>query len=491
MGDAKQYRIKTFPKGDSLWRVDWISGIRLNPNALSEQLITVFFTRLHVSNELESGDPLSNHNLSKDHYFADIGVGVLPLVWIGSVWRNGHLVEENIEPPTSDFVVDTTHAKFIKLSSTVDKGGKSYQILPLHQYPVGIEAWKRINSSLLIALPYKGDPIGLLIPALEVIRFYYIYSSYSARAIFFGQYEKLLREPTTFDSATGVVKTFLHWFCKQSDAWLLARYKASPLMQERAIKIHEWNQLENINKFSSEPINASFFPFDGKSRLTAECKQIVGDDGVKRFIAVRLKRCSAAMPFSDVHLEVEDKPTDIVEIEERKPIWARTWPHGIEEIPKELDHSGEPDKRYFPIDIGVLESRFSDLEGKKLFVVRKKSDKPKGNAIARPAEKPKTGVGTSDGTYGESNTAKGNVRVDVSFREDNNLKTDLDSFIAALEYLRTSESMSVITIPVGEGSFKHKEETISCSSQASQHTVGQVLLLYLMRKGVSELSQES
>lgn len=106
MGDAKQYRIKTFPKGDSLWRVDWISGIRLNPNALSEQLITVFFTRLHVSNELESGDPLSNHNLSKDHYFADIGVGVLPLVWIGSVWRNGHLVEENIEPPTSDFVVD-------------------------------------------------------------------------------------------------------------------------------------------------------------------------------------------------------------------------------------------------------------------------------------------------------------------------------------------------------------------------------------------------
>lgn len=468
MDDATRYQISTFPTDDNLWRIDWMAGIRSNPHATSEQLITVFLTRLNTSNDLRSVDPLKKQNLSKIHVSADIGVGLLPLVWIGSVWRNGYLVEKNIEHSTGNFEVDTTLAKFCEFSALIDKGDKECRIIPAYEYPIGIEAWKKISRSPLIALPYKNDPIGLLIPAIEVIRFYYIYSSYSARSLFFGEYDKLLREPTSFDPVTKIVKTFLHWFCRESDAWMLARYKASPLMQRRATQIHEWVQLESVNRSTFTPSHTAFFPFDGKTRLTAAIKPILSEDGVRRFLAVRLKRCTASMPFSDVHLEIETKPTNPEEAEERKPIWGRIWPYGLNDIPKKFDHSGEPDKRYFPINIGTFEDRFAALDGKKLIVVRKPSNKLKGKALVRTPDEPKKGVGTSDGTYGENHTAKGNVRVDVTSQEDNSLKTDIDSFIVALEYLRNKESMTVTTIPVAAGSYTYRDETVSHFQQTRE-----------------------
>ncbi len=461
MDDAKSYQISTFPTDDNLWRIDWMDGIHKNPHAPSEQLITVFLTRLNTSND-QSIDPLSNQNLSKFHDLADIGVGLLPMVWIGSVWRNGYLVENNIKHSTGNFQVDTTLAKFCSFSALTDKGDKECRIIPAYEYPTGIEAWMRISRSPLIALPYKNDSLGLLIPAIEVIRFYYIYSSYSARALFFGQYDKLLREPTSFDPVTKIVRTFLHWFCRKSDAWVLARYKASPLMQKRATQIHEWVQVESINRSSFTPSHIPFFPFDGKTRLTAAFKPILGEDGVKRFLAVRLKYCTASMPFSDVHLEIETKPTNPEEAEERKPIWGRFWPYSLDDISKNFDHRGEPDKRSFPIDIGIFEDRFAALEGKKLIVVRVTSDKQKGKAVVLSSDDLKKGVGTSDGTYGENNTAKGNVRVDVSSQEDNSLKTHLHSFIAALEYLRkNNEALRVTTISVGAGSYPYQKEIVS------------------------------
>lgn len=461
MDDARQYKISTFPDDGNLWRIDWMGGIRLNPHARSEQLITVFLTRLGVSNETSRIDPLSNKSLTKEHKLADIGVGLLPLVWIGSVWRNGHFVENNIEYSIGRFDVNTTQAIFTDLSSTVDKNDVPCRVIPAFQYPLGIVAWGRVKNSPLMALPYKNDPMGLLIPAIEVIRFYYIYSSHSARAIFFGKYADLQRKPAVYETGTGVVKILLHWPARQSDAWLLARYKSSLLMQERAKQIHKWVQLESINQFASNPSRQSFFPFDGKTNLTAVCRPIVGEDGKERFLAVRLKRCTAVMPFTDVELEIEDRPDDPVEAEDRKPIWGKIWPYGLEDNAKNFNNSKEPDKTYFPINIGVFEERFAALDGKKLVVVRKISDKPKASVVVRQSENKKIGVGTSDGTYGESDTAKGNVIVDVTSQEDGSRKTDLDSFISALAFLRRKTSRTVTTIPVGAGSDPYNKEIVS------------------------------
>ncbi len=461
MDNAKSYKISTFPNDEGLWRIDWMSNIRLNPHARSEQLITVFLTKLITPNSNTIIDPLSNQSLTKDHKLADIGVGLLPLVWIGSVWKNGYLVESNIKRSVSKFKVGTAQAKFIELSHSTTNNGTPHRVIPAFQYPLGSEAWNKIKNSPLIALPFNGDPIGLLIPAIEVIRFYYIYSSYSARALFFGEYGNLLSTPPVIDPVSKNVKIELHWFAKLADAWLLARYAASPLMRQRAQRIHEWVQLETINRFASIPSCPSFFPFDGQTTLSVYGKSIVGDDGVTRFLAIKLNRCTASMPFADVTVEVEDKPKGPDEAEGSNPFWVKIWPHGLPKIPHEFDHSGETDKKYFRKDIGVFETRFAALDGKKLHITKRKSDKPRRSVNAEESDEPKKGVGTSGGTYGESDLAPGNVRVDVSPHEDSSLKTDIDNFIDALVCLRKNESMIVTTMPVGVGSYLYRAERIS------------------------------
>jgi hypothetical protein len=461
MDDAKGYKISSFPNDGNLWRIDWMSNIHLNPHARSEQLITVFLTKLTTPKNNTSIDPLNNQNLTKDHWHADIGVGLLPLVWDGSVWKNGYLAESQIKHSVGKFNVDTTQAKFIELSHSITNNGTLLRVIPAFQYPLGIETWREIRNSPLIALPFNGDPIGLLIPAIEVVRFYYIYSSYSARALFFGEYEKLLSTPPAIDPVSRIVNIVLHWFAKREDAWLLARYAASPLMQQRAKRIHEWVQLEAINQFASIPSGPSFFPFDGHTTLSVYGKSIVGDDGITRFLATKLNRCTANMPFSDVNVEVEDKPKDPDEAEACKPFWVKIWPQGLPKIPQEFDHSGESDKKYFRRDIGIFEDRFAALDGKKLHVSRTKSDKPRGTVIVEKSDDQKKGVGTSGGTYGESDLAPGNLRVDVSPHEDSSLKTDLDDFIDALAYLRNDKLMVVTTKPVGVNSCQHRGESIS------------------------------
>jgi hypothetical protein len=458
---ATSYRVSTFPSDGSFWRIDWMSDVHLNHRARSEQLITVFLTKLRTPDGSILVDPLDRKNLTKEHTLADIGVGLLPLVWTGSVWKDGYLVKTNIQYSDAKFRIDTTQAKFVEFSHSTNISGTPQRMIPAFQYPLGLEAWGRIKQSPLIALPLNSDPLGLLIPAIEVIRFYYIYSSYSARALFFGEYEKLLSGTPVVDPVSRAVTVTLPWFSKLEDAWLLARHAASTVMQERARHIHEWVQVEAINRCASIPSGSSFFPFDGHTTLSMYGKSIAGEDGKTRFLATKLNRCTANMPFSDVSVVVEDKPKDPQEAEARKPAWVKIWPQGLPQIPQEFDHSGEVDKKYFRKDIGFLEDRFAALDGKELHVSKRKSDKSRGNVIVEQSDDPKRGVGTSGGTYGNSDLAPGNVRVDVSPHEDSSLKTDIDDFIDALAYLRNSKSMFVTTRPAGVDSYQYRAECIS------------------------------
>lgn len=458
---ATSYRVSTFPSDGSFWRIDWMSDVHLNHHARSEQLITVFLTKLLTPDGQIPFDPLDRKNLTKEHTIADIGVGLLPLVWIGSVWKDGYLVKTNIRYSEAKFRIDTTQAKFVEFSHSTNISGKPERIIPAIQYPLGLETWGRIKQSPLIALPWNGDPLGLLIPAIEVIRFYYIDSSYSARALFFGEYDKLLSDIPVVDPISRAVTICLQWFSRKEDAWLLARLAASPIMQERARRIYEWVQVEAINKCASPPAGSSFFPFDGNSTLSMYGKSILGADGRTRFLATQLIRCTASMPFSDVNVVVEDKPDDPNEAEARVPVWVKIWPQGLPHIPKVFDHSGEVDKSYFRKDIGIYESRFAALDGKQLNIIKRISDKPKANAIVAESDKPKNGVGTSGGTYGESDLAPVDVIVDVSPPDDSSLKTDIDVFIDALSYLRNKMSMVVTTIPVGAHSYQFRDECIS------------------------------
>lgn len=459
---VKGIRIADFPQGEALWRVDWMENIQKNPAVQTEHLITVFLTKLNCSGDTPFS-PLNNKCLNTEYRrVAEIGVGLLSIVWTGSVWRNGYRVEDNAKYLSRTISVDTSLVKSIKFSDSSDSLSKA-RLIPASQYPLGGKAWASVQHAPLFALPYSGDPCGLLIPAIEVIRFYYIYSTSSARALFYGQYDSLFSDPECdYEIPLPPVKLTLRWFAKHGDAWMLARYIASKTVKIRAEKIHNWVTL-GILKGANAKIAESFFPFDGNTNLKVEGMQIKGDDGKSRFLVTRLRNCSHPMPYSEVTIRIEEKSTDPKELEERTPIWYKTWPKGLDLKTLPTMHDQEPDKNMEKLLLEANEARFQALRGKKL-IIEKTPPKPKEH-VHKPTEsdEDKSGLGTSEGTYGKSDTIRAEITQDLA-PHDYSPPMTLTNFVNALAYLR-SKGLVVTTIQVGENVGEYKNETISFFSK--------------------------
>jgi len=149
MLEAKRIRIADFPKGEDLWRVDWMGHIQKNPTVPTEHLITVFLTKLNCDSNTPFY-PLNSKYLNTQYRrVAEIGVGLLPIVWIGSVWKNGIRIDD-VKHVKGSFPVDTTLAKTIKFSGHSDQLNKA-RLIPASQYPLGGKAWAHVQHAPLSA----------------------------------------------------------------------------------------------------------------------------------------------------------------------------------------------------------------------------------------------------------------------------------------------------------------------------------------------------
>src|SRR6266436_6410834 len=79
------YAIDAFPDDDLLWRIEWIGGVGYNTSVPSEPQIDVCLAQLPKGEK----NPLSARARSSqvEKRTVKIGVGLLPYVWIGSVWQ--------------------------------------------------------------------------------------------------------------------------------------------------------------------------------------------------------------------------------------------------------------------------------------------------------------------------------------------------------------------------------------------------------------------
>lgn len=460
MLEAKGIRIKDFPADEALWRVDWMEGIHKNPSVQTEHLITVFLTRLNCSGDTPFYPLNSKFIDSESRRVAEIGVGLLPLVWIGSVWQNGHRINEALMYDARTFAVDTSITKTITFSGMVDTLGND-RLIPAHQYPLGAKAWASVQNAPLFAIPYLGDSYGLIIPAIEVIRFYYIHSSSSARALFYGQYDLLFSDPECdLEIPLPSVKLTPRWGARHEDAWVLARYIASKLFKKRAQKIHNWVTL-NVDRNAqpkSKP-SESFFPFDGTTNLKVEGIQIKGDDGKVRFLVTRLRNCSHPMPYSEVTIRIPEKSSNPAGHEELRPIWYKTWPSGLDIKNLPASNEQDPDKNMAILYLEENEARFAALKEKKL-KKEKLPPKPKEH-VQKPidSDEEKTGLGTSEGTHGKSDLIRTEIRQDL-VPDDDRAPMTLTNFVDALAHLRT-QGLTVSTIQIGEDKSEFRGETIS------------------------------
>jgi hypothetical protein len=296
VGDAV-YVIDAFPDDDFLWRIDWIGGVSYNADVPSDPLIDVCLAQLPAG----EANPLSiRSRSSQTKRTVKIGVGLLPYIAIASVWQRRRPVLTDLSACRQRVRVDTSSCRMVALGNLIN----SVNAIPRSSYLFGA-SWPHVRRTLLVTVEQGGDPYAVMVPTAELIRFYYAPSTRLAQAVFWGEYKDTFDREQSGVFEEDAVKVHLRRWMEDQDAWTLARYICSPVMQREASRLYKSVQLYQINSTSamSEP-NQSLecgFPFEGPTTLQGIFLPLPGltPDSPRRLI-LRLERCSAPFPFDRV-----------------------------------------------------------------------------------------------------------------------------------------------------------------------------------------------
>jgi hypothetical protein len=217
------YTIDAFPDDAQLWRIDWIGGVAYNASVPSEPLIDVCLARLPKGET----NPLSARSRSSETKFvAKIGVGLLPFISTASVWQKGRPVATDCAAYRRQLTIDTKSCRSEKLGDLT----ANYKGIPRSYYRFGA-SWPYVRETLLVIQEQDGDPLAVMMPTTEIIRFYYAPSTRLAQALFWGDYGETFNAERSGVLEEGVVRVHLQQWMQDQDAWTLARYICSPVMQ--------------------------------------------------------------------------------------------------------------------------------------------------------------------------------------------------------------------------------------------------------------------
>jgi hypothetical protein len=95
-------------------------------------------------------------------------VGLLPYIWIGSVWRKGRPAITNLSAYRRHVRIDTTSFRMVSLDIAASRDNA----IPRSSYLFGA-SWPHVCRTQLAALEQNEDPYAVMVPTAEIIRFHY------------------------------------------------------------------------------------------------------------------------------------------------------------------------------------------------------------------------------------------------------------------------------------------------------------------------------
>lgn len=253
------------------------------------------------------------------------------------------------------------------------------------------------KNTKCIVLPHNGDPAGIIIPTIELIRFYYANSTRLSKAIFDGQF---MHSPSSiYDPAYTGLDGKLAVVCRRQDVsdddcWTIARIINSQAAFDGARRVSDSMMRDFANTKQANPESA--FPFSGKTRIKALCKKV--GYAPARWLVLSLVSCSAPFPYEDLLVMADNdsgqaNPETDIPDQAKIPINRPGKDNDSKSGPFSLQSTKEPDKRMLPKRLELPGNSFEALRGK---IIKKN---------AKTLCKYKTGqlttiVATSPSTYG-------------------------------------------------------------------------------------------
>lgn len=286
----------------------------------------------------------------------------------GMVWRNGKR-EWGLDANASVYVDQTNHSysKLADETRTVFiKNGRDIQLLKLPNAVV------------------NGRKTTLLIPTMELIRFYFSGSRYFTSNLYNGGFGKdrikhVYLYDQDFNQEERTVYLWLQRSCKDSDSLILSRAIADP--DAKSAMSHVYSSIcaqKNFNSSLAYPRTS--FPFKGTTNL--ECVgvsvKLQGTEDQFGFLVMGIETCDYDLPFDQIMIESVDsysagaKKTPKKPQERKKPNKNKT---GDDEPPVGFTEGERPSNEIDPQELEHITNRQTKLSKIKLTKIRKASDK--------------------------------------------------------------------------------------------------------------------
>lgn len=439
--------IAEFPSDGRRWRLDWLGDVSLSPSISSEPTITVALSPVRdgVSN------PATNSGvLGQEQMIVRVGVGQMPYLRVGSIWRDQRQVQElaGETQDLKDINISPSTVKLIRVGSEI---GVKRRVIPPYLYSLNGGL-----SAKCFAIHYKGDPHGIILPTAEAIRFYYASSTDLAHIAFWGMYQQEPEEiinPALSGFPENETRCYLRlrrWLADE-DAWTIGRVLHDPIAAQGVRRISDALVRDTANRQLSFP--ECDLPFQGTVRWKARGLPLRVDGKPDRFLIFELLRCSAPFPFDELEVTRDNDgskappETDIPEAEKR-PAWAHGHPVVALADGGILQSEREPESNVARIPLPLANECFDALSGKEIIRNPKKECQYKSGQFRPLYVLTGDFLGTGQGESRNSGMLPAEI---VTHRERRpSLPASLDTIIAAVPILNSYKGISAKIRPYCE-----------------------------------------
>lgn len=296
--------MRTFPSLSSLtpdervWRLDWFGECAYPGSVRRHAQPSIKVAISPLCCELDDVDALlqpgcTDHSLQRETW---VPIAALPLLAIGDLWQDGHLIA------SPGYHVETFHNVRIEPGSTsFIKAGLAIEgkfLVPLHAHP-----WHRRQTQAYCVSVALADGRRLLIPCVEIIRFYFGSSSNLLQRLFCAPLTTdVLWLSKSFDAATRHLHLVLGYGLSWESASDVARIAGSRFAWRAAAGIHASCQKATASGSPAYPYTG--FPFEGSTDLTVRGVWLpFGDEPASTFLVYQLQSCTHAFPFRSLSYE--------------------------------------------------------------------------------------------------------------------------------------------------------------------------------------------
>ena len=285
------------------WRLDWFGEVSYPTVHLRYAQPSVRILLSPLTSELDDHETLNSTDATDLSHQRSIWlpIGSLPLLRIGSIWREGQMILKPKYQHGTFINLDITPrtTSFIKAGLPLDDA----YLIPLAEHP-----WHRRATQsycLCVELP-QGK--RLLIPCLELIRFYFGSSSNLLGRLFKGPLQEAqLWRTKQLDTASQHLHLELAPYLSGASAADIGRI---------ALDKNAWHSAAGIYsscvKATSQQQQAypyTHFPFCGRTTLMATGRWVsFAEKRDMTFVTYELLSCSHPFPFTSLSYEI-DKPS--------------------------------------------------------------------------------------------------------------------------------------------------------------------------------------